>query len=204
MHHAHSQADAAGPWSSSVHPTFITPWTDSSAAHAVEPDFHLPAIYNVATVPPGPLKVRTFSDDTLFYMFYSYPRDALQELAAQELYAPPPLPSIPQLTLCSYARSWRFHKEQRVWLTKDGSAQASSKVPGGETGAWVVFDPEAWARERKEATVLWADLEEKTHAAFPPMTTLPQALAALQQQGAPAPPQASQAVPQGAQRYAAL
>lgn len=74
--------------SRSLYSAFITPWADSSAAHTVEPDFHLPACYNVQPPPPGPAKAQAFSDETLFFMFYSSPRDALQEIAAQELYVP--------------------------------------------------------------------------------------------------------------------
>ncbi len=68
-----------------LYSTFITPWADSSAAHSVEPDFHLPGCYSVQPPPPGPGKAAAFSDETLFFMFYSSPRDALQEVAAQEL-----------------------------------------------------------------------------------------------------------------------
>lgn len=69
-----------------LYPTFITPWADQSAAHSVEPDFNLPACYlSVQAPPPGPQKAAGFSDETLFFMFYSSPRDALQEVAAQEL-----------------------------------------------------------------------------------------------------------------------
>lgn len=70
---------------SHISSSFITPWSDSSAAHTVEPDFHLPPCYNVQPAPPGPSKAAAFSDETLFFMFYSSPRDALQEVAAQEL-----------------------------------------------------------------------------------------------------------------------
>ena len=70
----------------SLYSTFITPWADSSAAHTVEPDFHLPTCYNVQPPPPNPNKVAAFSDETLFFMFYASPRDALQEIAAQELW----------------------------------------------------------------------------------------------------------------------
>jgi hypothetical protein len=73
------------PLHSNLFSTFITPWADQSAAHTVEPDFHLPACYNVHPPAPGPAKVAAFSDETLFFMFYSSPRDALQEVAAQEL-----------------------------------------------------------------------------------------------------------------------
>lgn len=68
-----------------LYSTFITPWSDSSAAHAVEPDFVIPTCYNVNPPPPGPSKANAFSDETLFFMFYASPRDALQEVAAQEL-----------------------------------------------------------------------------------------------------------------------
>lgn len=69
-----------------IYSNFITPWTGSNAAVGVEPEFHLPSCYNVQPPPPGPTRVVAFSDETLFFMFYSSPRDALQEVAAQELY----------------------------------------------------------------------------------------------------------------------
>lgn len=72
---------------SALYSSFITPWADNSAAAAmqVEPDFHLPSCYNVQAAPPQHAKFTTFSDETLFYIFYSTPRDMLQEMAAQEL-----------------------------------------------------------------------------------------------------------------------
>jgi CCR4-NOT transcription complex subunit 2 len=39
-------------------------------------------------------------------------------------------------------------------------------VPGGEQGQYTFWDPENWAKERKEMTVLYADLEEKNVPAF--------------------------------------
>ncbi|KZT12175.1 uncharacterized protein LAESUDRAFT_691377 [Laetiporus sulphureus 93-53] len=140
----------------SLYSTFITPWADSSAAHTVEPDFHLPACYNVQPAPPGPNKAAAFSDETLFFMFYSSPRDALQEIAAQEL----------------WNRSWRYHKELRIWLTKESGTSVAQKVPGGEHGTYTYWDPENWERARKEMTVLYADLEEKTLPVFAPGPTL--------------------------------
>ncbi|KAI0354802.1 hypothetical protein OH77DRAFT_1504491 [Trametes cingulata] len=140
----------------SLYSTFITPWADSSAAHTVEPDFHLPACYNVQPPPPGPNKAAAFSDETLFFMFYASPRDALQEIAAQEL----------------YNRNWRYHKELRLWLTKETGTQPSQKVPGGEQGTYSYWDPEMWEKARKEMTVLYADLEEKNHPLFAAGQTL--------------------------------
>ncbi|KAG6829795.1 hypothetical protein H0H92_003450 [Tricholoma furcatifolium] len=131
--------------------TFITPWADQSAARTVEPEFHLPACYaSVQAPPPGPSKATAFSDETLFFMFYSSPRDALQEVAAQEL----------------WNRNWRYHKDLRLWITKESGTPPSQKVPGGEQGQYTFWDTESWVKERKEMTVLYSDLEEKNSPAF--------------------------------------
>lgn len=50
----------------------------------IEPEFHLPSCYNVQP-PPANTKIGNFSDETLFFIFYSQPRDAMQEMAAHEL-----------------------------------------------------------------------------------------------------------------------
>ncbi|KAG6335098.1 hypothetical protein ID866_3987 [Astraeus odoratus] len=133
-----------------LYSTFITPWADQSAARSVEPDFHLPPCYNVQPPPPGPAKAGAFSDETLFYMFYSSARDALQEVAAQEL----------------WNRNWRYHKDLRIWITKESGSAPSTKIPGGEVGLYTWWDPESWCKDRKEMTVRYADLEEKTTPAF--------------------------------------
>lgn len=44
----------------------------------------LPSCYNVQP-PPAQTKIGNFSDETLFFIFYSQPRDAMQEMAAHEL-----------------------------------------------------------------------------------------------------------------------
>jgi CCR4-NOT transcription complex subunit 2 len=68
-----------------LYSTFITPWANSSAVHTVKPDFHLPECYNEQPPPPGPGKAAAFSDETLFFMFYSSPQDTLQEIVSQGL-----------------------------------------------------------------------------------------------------------------------
>ncbi|KAF8208521.1 hypothetical protein K438DRAFT_276083 [Mycena galopus ATCC 62051] len=138
-------------YSGNLYSTFITPWADQSAAHAVEPDFHLPACYaSVHAPPPGPSKASAFSDETLFFMFYASARDALQEVAAQEL----------------WNRNWRYHKEMRLWITKESGTAPSAKVPGGEQGLYTIWDADSWGKEHKEMSVLYAELEEKNQPAF--------------------------------------
>lgn len=156
--------------SSNLYSTFITPWADQSAAHTVEPDYHLPGCYNVQPPPPGPNKAAAFSDETLFFMFYSSPRDALQEVAAQELYVlfSPLSLKLRSTETCRFNRNWRYHKDLRHWITKETGTSPSQKVQGGEQGTYTFWDPENWQKERKEMTVLYADLEEKTLPAFLP------------------------------------
>ncbi|KAH0586011.1 hypothetical protein H2248_007288 [Termitomyces sp. 'cryptogamus'] len=149
-----------------LYSTFITPWADQSAARTVEPDFHLPTCYaSVQAAPPGPSKASAFSDETLFFMFYSSARDALQEIAAQEL----------------WNRNWRYHKDLRLWITKESGTAPSQKVPGGEQGQYTFWDPENWCKERKDMTVLYSDLEEKNTPAFVQGTGLVPAQSVAQQ-----------------------
>ncbi|KAJ7457621.1 NOT2 family protein [Mycena galericulata] len=160
-------------FSGNLYSTFITPWADQSAAHAVEPDFHLPACYaSVHAPPPGPTKASAFSDETLFFMFYANARDALQEIAAQEL----------------WNRNWRYHKDLRLWITKESGTAPSAKVPGGEQGLYTIWDAESWGKEHKEMSVLYAELEEKNVPAF----VNGPGIVPVGQQGAQAPPQPQQ------------
>ena len=121
--------------SDSLHASFITPWSENNmlASLQVEPDFVLPSCYNVQPPPPAQSKVASFSDETLFFIFYSTPRDVLQEVAAQEL----------------YSRNWRYHKELHVWLTKEQNTEPTHKTPTYERGTYVFFDPASWDKVSK-------------------------------------------------------
>ncbi|KAG8998606.1 hypothetical protein FRB93_013538 [Tulasnella sp. JGI-2019a] len=131
--------------SGNISATFVTPWADINASHTVEPEFHLPLCYNVQAPAPGPQKVGAFSDETLFFMFYSSPRDTLQEIAAQEL----------------YNRNWRFHKEARVWLTKESGQSPVQKDTTHERGSYTFFDHNQWIKVKKEAIIYYEHLEER-------------------------------------------
>ncbi|KAI5479452.1 hypothetical protein MNV49_003596 [Pseudohyphozyma bogoriensis] len=116
-----------------LYSTFITPWSDSKTASQlnIEPEFHLPSCYNVQP-PPAQTKIGNFSDETLFFIFYSQPRDAMQEMAAHEL----------------YKHNWRYHKELRLWLTKEAGTEPTQKTASYERGSF--FDPTLWERVRKD------------------------------------------------------
>ncbi|GAA6053938.1 hypothetical protein JCM3770_004631 [Rhodotorula araucariae] len=129
-----------------LYSTFITPWTDSKAAQVlnIEPEFHLPSCYNVQP-PPANTKIGNFSDETLFFIFYSQPRDAMQEMAAHEL----------------YKHNWRYHKELRLWLTKEAGTEPVQKTATFERGSYIFFDPVLWERVRKEYVLFFDQLETR-------------------------------------------
>lgn len=76
--------DLNRPDNSPLYPAFGSPFTEAGSRPVI-PDFTLPAAYTVTNVPPLHTKMPSFSDETLFAIFYQYPRDILQEAAAQEL-----------------------------------------------------------------------------------------------------------------------
>ncbi|TPX30926.1 hypothetical protein SmJEL517_g05617 [Synchytrium microbalum] len=128
-----------------LYSTFMSPFSETPSLGA-EPQFHLPPCYNLPQPPPPSIsKISSFSDETLFYVFYALPRDAAQEAAAQEL----------------YNRNWRYHKEFRLWLTKEPGSEVLQKGAGFERGIYVFFDPQQGARVKKECFLYYDQLEER-------------------------------------------
>jgi len=75
----------------------------------------------------------SFSAETLLAIFYQYPRDILQEIAAAEL----------------YNRDWRWHINLRQWMMKDPDLPAPIRLsPKEERGWYLFFDVGNWRRER--------------------------------------------------------
>ncbi|KAG5518866.1 hypothetical protein PMAC_002397 [Pneumocystis sp. 'macacae'] len=132
--------------------SFLSPWMDSNTTKArIEPKFYLPPCYNVQLAPPALSKIRNFSDETLFYIFYSMPRDAMQEAAAQEL----------------TNRNWRYHKELKLWLTKEPGVEPIQRTPQYERGQYIFFDYMLWEKLKKEFLLIYDALEDR----FTPFTS---------------------------------
>ena len=94
-----------------------------------------------------------------------------------------------------FNRNWRYHKELRIWITKENSTQPSQKVHGGEQGRYAFWDPEVWEKGQKELSVVYSDLEEKNQPVFAqspmqgvPVTVTPATVVAQQQQHTAAQP----------------
>lgn len=68
-----------------------------------------------------------FQLESLFYIFYELPRDALQLLAAREL----------------YERDWSYHGDMKLWFTR---APGSTLSVYPERAAYIYFDINSWER----------------------------------------------------------
>ncbi|KAL4996971.1 hypothetical protein BDV10DRAFT_99556 [Aspergillus recurvatus] len=130
-----------------LHSTFVSPFVASVPGIPLEQDFALPSCYSVANVQPLQSRMTSFSDETLFYIFYSMPRDVMQEVAAEEL----------------MGRKWRYHKIERCWLTRDDSYPGPVDVERGvsERGVYLIWDPATWKKVRREFILRYEDLDNR-------------------------------------------
>lgn len=123
-----------------------SPWAETSRSE-VEPYFTLPREIRPENIipPPEPCdnKIQSFTDETLFYIFYMRPRDTLQEYAAREL----------------VARNWRYHKDIQVWLTKDSNVEPVLISQDVEKGVYIFFDPHNWEKIRKEFVLHYSSVQ---------------------------------------------
>ncbi|GAB4836190.1 Probable NOT transcription complex subunit vip2 [Ancistrocladus abbreviatus] len=133
--------------SENLHKTFGSPWSDEPAKG--DPEFIVPQCY-YAKQPP-PLHQGYFSKfnlDTLFYIFYSMPKDEAQLYAANEL----------------YNRGWFYHREVRVWLTRVPGMEPLVKTNTYERGSYHCFEPNTWEMTIKDNFVLHYETLEKRPA----------------------------------------
>ncbi|KAJ6088776.1 hypothetical protein N7486_010037 [Penicillium sp. IBT 16267x] len=130
-----------------LHTSFASPFVSSMSAVPLEQDFSLPSCYNVANIQALQSRIPGFSDETLFYIFYSMPRDIMQELVAEEL----------------MGRKWRYHKLERCWLTRDETYPGPVDVERGvsERGVYLLWDPATWKKVRRDFILRYEDLDNR-------------------------------------------
>ncbi|KAJ3038098.1 hypothetical protein HDV00_000981 [Rhizophlyctis rosea] len=131
--------------SDALYSTFMSPFADNPTIGA-DPQFTIPSCYDLPQPPPPAIsKIGSFSDETLFYVFYAMPREGVQEAAAQEL----------------FNRAWRFHKELKLWVCKEPGMEAAVKGNGFERGWYIFFDPTTWSKVKREWVLYYDQLEER-------------------------------------------
>ncbi|EJT77727.1 hypothetical protein GGTG_02832 [Gaeumannomyces tritici R3-111a-1] len=112
------------------------------------PKFRLPDCYKVTNVQTIENKIQGFNEETLMWIFYSSPGDQQQQLAAMEL----------------NNRNWRWHKKLQIWLTKDEHMMPQVISPTHERGYYLVWDTTRWAKDRRELSLDYNDLDTNTMA----------------------------------------
>nr|CAD1836309.1 unnamed protein product [Ananas comosus var. bracteatus] len=128
--------------SDNLYKTFHSPWSDEPAKG--EPQYSSPGCYSAH--PPSPLQEGDFSKfdlGTLFYIFYSMPKDEAQLYAASEL----------------ISRGWLYHKEYQLWFTRVSEPLVRTNTY--ERASYHCFDPNSWGTIRKDNVVIYFEAVEK-------------------------------------------
>lgn len=131
----------------SLYSTFQSPWVDLPC-RPQDIDFHVPAEYltNIYIREKlAPIKLNRYGEDLLFFLFYMNGGDVLQLAAAAEL----------------YNRDWRYHKEERVWITRAPGVEPVLKTNKYERGTYYFFDAQNWRKVAKEFHLEYDKLEER-------------------------------------------
>uniref|UniRef100_A0A1I8BEF6 Ribosomal protein L15 n=1 Tax=Meloidogyne hapla TaxID=6305 RepID=A0A1I8BEF6_MELHA len=113
--------------------TFGGPWADFSC-RIQDLDAKVPEVYLTNSTIRDKLpniKLNKLHEDVLFYLFYNCPGEVYQVAAASEL----------------YARDWRFHKIERLWLQRTAFSAPPKEIGGTfERCQYNAFDPIQWRK----------------------------------------------------------
>lgn len=130
-----------------LYPSFAGPWSDQPLK-VYEIDYPVPSEYMVNSSIRDKLTqitLKRYHEDTIFFLFYMFPDDMLQIAAAVEL----------------YSREWRYHKQEKVWITRAPGIAPSEKTNTYERGTYYVFDPHSWRRVPRDFVLQYDQLESK-------------------------------------------
>ncbi|XP_053201025.1 CCR4-NOT transcription complex subunit 2-like isoform X2 [Panonychus citri] len=134
-----------------LYSTFCGPWSDQPLKPH-EMDYPVPHEYLINSQIREkllPIKLSRYGDDTLFFLFYMFSNDLIQIAAASEL----------------YARDWRYHKDEKVWITRAPGMPPIEKSQNYERGTYYFFDAINWRRVAKEFHLDYDRLENRPVAA---------------------------------------
>jgi CCR4-NOT transcription complex subunit 2 len=139
----------------SLYKSFVSPFRGAGSGGSSGKDVRLPQCYYMQPpMKPAHTKIGSFSDDVLFYMFYSMPRDALQLHAASEL----------------YKREWRYHTELQLWFKRVPGVEAQVQPGVQERGSYFFFDTTLWEKVRNDQFVVRYDAISVQPPPPPPTT----------------------------------
>ncbi|GAB1597619.1 hypothetical protein Ahia01_000038500 [Argonauta hians] len=127
--------------------TFQSPWTSVSALPQ-DIDycnhFEYTNNYKIKGQLP-PLQLRRYTDETLFFLFDMCIRDSKQLMAALEL----------------YDRGWRYHKLEKIWITKIAGVTPEVCQPDCEGGIYIYFNKETRQKEFGKFLIFYSHIENR-------------------------------------------
>jgi len=130
-----------------LYPTFGGPWAETPC-RAQDIDYHVPPEYIInhsIRDKLAQLKLTRYKEDLLFFMYYTNAGDMLQLAAAAEL----------------YSREWRYHMEEKVWITQAPGCNVIEKTSTYERGTYYFFDAQNWRKVAKEFYLDYSKLENQ-------------------------------------------
>lgn len=119
-----------------LHPTFAGPFADQPCRaqdieHNVPPEY----LVNVSIRDKlSSITLKKYKEDLLFFLFYTNVGDLMQLAAAAEL----------------HNREWRYHIEEKVWITRIPGISQYEKNGTKERGTFYYFDAQNWRRVPKD------------------------------------------------------
>lgn len=130
--------------SENLHKKFASPWSEEPAKG--EPHYSVPECFN-SKQPPALTQgfFSRFRQETLFYIFYSMPKEEAQLYAANEL----------------HVRGWFYHREHHLWFIRVTNMEPLVKTNTYERGCYFCFDPNTWETTRKDNFVVQYEMVEK-------------------------------------------
>ncbi|CAG0915489.1 unnamed protein product [Notodromas monacha] len=99
----------------------------------------------------APIKLNRYGEDLLFYIFYMNPLDMLQLAAASEL----------------YNREWRYHKEEKAWITRVPGSVPHEKTATYERSTYFFFDVSTWRKVGREFVLEYDKLQDRPPLPLP-------------------------------------
>jgi CCR4-NOT transcription complex subunit 2 len=113
----------------------------------IQPEFKIPQCYimQLSLMPHMTSHLSKYTEETLFYIFYSMPKDLMQMYAAKQL----------------ISKNWKYHKDLKLWFQQVGDLIAKTNTY--ERGSYIYFDVNSWKKVQKDDFVLEYEL------IFPPL-----------------------------------
>lgn len=129
--------------------TFAGPWA-STPCRLQDLDYNVPPEYLITgsiREKLAPMRLNRYKEDLLFFLFYSFVGDLLQIAVASEL----------------YNREWRYHTEEKVWISQAPGMPMMEKTSTYERGTYFYFDIHTWRKATKEFYLDYSKLEGRPH-----------------------------------------